>query len=344
MSGLPNMATAATAEIVQLGRLRAQRGGDALCMYQPARHDDTTFAQQANATPASRILLDADLRSVARQQLDAGLQKQTDRHFRFMVAASCILHAVAVLWVVWREPNSALGSGGQELESISIEIISASALESLAARPSQTSGGAAASTDQSQGPPLPVEEVETLALTKSAAEQTEQPPEAMLKPDPSAVSAEVTAAEIVKPEPKFNEAERQKELGDTNPNPGPDAAQTLTQPAIFAGGASSRAANEAIATDGSAGASSGQLSRYAIDVRLAIGRTKPPHHGGKGTVQIAFGLTETGAVRFAEVLRSSGSAKLDETAVRAIHHVNFPTPPSSMTNKERTYVVPFDFK
>jgi TonB family protein len=49
-------------------------------------------------------------------------------------------------------------------------------------------------------------------------------------------------------------------------------------------------------------------------------------------------------IESADVLQSSGSADLDQTALAAVRATSFPVPPEGSTDRQRSYTVPFDFK
>jgi TonB family protein len=59
---------------------------------------------------------------------------------------------------------------------------------------------------------------------------------------------------------------------------------------------------------------------------------------------VRFGLSDTGTLRFVELHSSSGFDELDRAAARSIAEARFPVPPIGMTDAQRTYVVPFDFR
>jgi periplasmic protein TonB len=294
-----------------------------------------------------------EIASVIQTKSDAAADRPTNliaptnvwlSRFGVAVAASCILHGAAFAWILWPAVDTTLGAGGYQLESVSVEIISAAALESLSARPVPDSGGAIATVEQATGARAAADQTEISEQKRTSEPKQDVLQEAIVKIEPLPVPADVVAAEVVTPEPKPKEVEQTLAADEPRPEPKPDTPQRQAQAAVTAGGDASRAAAESIAADGSAGASAGQLTRYAIDVRLAIGRAKPRHNGGRGKVLVSFGLTESGGVRFVDIAGTSGSASLDSAAMRAIHLTPFPTPPMGMTDVQRTYVVPFEFK
>ena len=126
-------------------------------------------------------------------------------------------------------------------------------------------------------------------------------------------------------------------------NPG-DVAEASTAPAAIVGGVAVSGAGQDDASARSAAAIGPTAARYALTVREAIGRARPRHMGVKGHVEVAFGLSALGLVRFAEVTRTSGIGRLDEAALKAVHTASFPTPPVGLTETHLSFVVPFNFR
>ena len=338
----------AKTEVVHLDDVRASRTGDRVGRRRSSREQGLDGDLETAAVTAAHCQLIAAKLADAGEP-DAARKTRSARSFRLTVAASLLLHAAVFGILVWNELVMTPGAGGRELEAVSVEIISAAALESLSSRPSPASGGATANIDQTPGQFAPAEQVEVVGQMAAVQPDTqERPPEALVKAEPSPAPAEVATAEIVtadlKPIEPPKDRERPEKPKEAVIEPGSDSIQTPAQLAMVSGGSASRSASESESVDGSAGAGAGQLTRYAVDVRLAIGRSRPRHDGGRGQVQIGFGLDETGIIRFAEVAKSSGSDRLDNVALRAIRTVKFPTPPAGMTDAQRSYVVPFEFR
>lgn len=90
--------------------------------------------------------------------------------------------------------------------------------------------------------------------------------------------------------------------------------------------------------------SPGELEAFAQDVRLAIGRTPTNASGHHGQVVVSFGISKGGSVRFATITRSSGFETLDTAALDTIKRTSFPKSPDAMTDEQRTFTLPFDFR
>ena len=259
------------------------------------------------------------------------------------VVSTC-LHMALLSFLFGAAPQATAGSAGQELDAIGIELVPASALEAMATDHASTAGGATAPVEVSPGTPAPVEPAAVAPQVMApSTEPYKERPEALVKPDPSSTAdAEIAAAETIQDEPKPSE-EKPVVVTETNDHPGQDAKQRAPQEAIVSGGEAARGISER-ATDGTAGASAGDLARFAMEVRLALGRSRPRHDGESGRVQVSFGLTETGDLRFIDVVKSSGRDRLDDAVVSAVRGTKFPNPPIGASDAQRTYVVPFDFK
>ena len=116
------------------------------------------------------------------------------------------------------------------------------------------------------------------------------------------------------------------------------------QDALMIGQAASRAAEASLATSAAAQATQGQVARYAMLVRAALGSARPAHTGGRGRVIVRFTINEAGSVSYASVTTSSGNAELDEGALSSVRNNAFPPPPPALSEGQRQFLVPFDFK
>jgi protein TonB len=228
-------------------------------------------------------------------------------------AVSFAVHASALasLWIgLWTiEPN---GGGGQHLEAISVSFVPSQVLEAPERKAPALTGG-------SINNPAP-------------AEGTPEPPKQIAQPQSPEVEQQSTQVEP--PPPKQDDDALRIER---KPQKQEIAAQA-------AGGATARTLTEFANTAAAAGASPGEVSRYAAAVRTALARSRPNGLRQKGVLTITFGIGENGEVRFARLSESSGHASLDDATIAAVRHTIFPRPPTTMTADQLTYVVPFRFK
>ncbi|MGE3914240.1 MAG: TonB family protein [Hyphomicrobiaceae bacterium] len=281
---------------------------------------------------------------------------------------SLILHATLLIWLIHHPPIDGIGAGGQDLEAVSVEVISAAALESMSARASVAASGSAGPVADSAGidAPSQAETVAAHAAEPEPTERTEQPPppppDIVAKPDPAPEAEVALVVTETPPRPRETPPEVHPEEQPPDPSPKPRkeevvekpperaqpelhaAVESEAQPAIVSGGAMARASAESVDAEAAAGASPGELAKYAREIRLALGRARPRHGGGRVRVVIAFTLEVDGRLAAARVLASSGNSGADAAALSAVHATAFPAPPSNSTEVQRSYVVPFEFK
>ncbi|MGE4131913.1 MAG: energy transducer TonB [Bdellovibrionales bacterium] len=91
-------------------------------------------------------------------------------------------------------------------------------------------------------------------------------------------------------------------------------------------------------------ASKAEIEAYAREVVLALAHSKPRRSSGQGRVLIQFVLSEAGELLSAEIKKSSGSTRLDRIALKSVQSAQFPKPPQGMTEKQRSYLIPYEFR
>ena len=328
-------------KVVTLNVARGQRNGELSRLSRPVSEvEPGGGGRLAHSTTTSDSSIVADLalppprgRSTATAQ------------FPLSILASLLLHGALVGYFCWCEPELTTGAGGRELDAISVEILLSSALESPATTRAANAAGLAHPVEALPGLMGPVEQMEIAAVAPALKQEAEQP-EALRKPDEQlAPNPDLAAAEIVNPKLKtLPEPELPLVLPVPKPEDRKDMERTAAQPAFTTGGPVSRAQRESDDSEGTAGASQGQLTRFAIEVRIALGKSRPRHSGGQGRAEVAFVLTDAGQVRHAEISSSSGKSDLDRAALDAVQRTVFPRPPVSTTEAQRSYTVGFDFK
>jgi periplasmic protein TonB len=249
----------------------------------------------------------------------------SDRVDRWVWAAALSLALIAhatVFYALAREPTDFMaGGGGQQIDAISVTIISSNVLESRELEQTQPApAAAAASVDSTDGAPE-----STAAAAAEQREEKKEPPEE-LKEKPK--EEPVREAEAIIEVPR--EAEQQKKQESAAPAAGGDAARSDT-------------ASDAKAS-APAAASPGAVREYSRYVAQALSKTKPKGTGGLGTVRVKFVIAGDGGLAAVEVAKSSGSPKLDDIALGAVQRTKFLTPPAGMTTVQLTYEVPYHFR
>ena len=93
-----------------------------------------------------------------------------------------------------------------------------------------------------------------------------------------------------------------------------------------------------------ASASKKAMSIFARKITVALARARPRRISGTGTVVIAFTLKSSGGLQSLSVRKSSGNAKIDRAAIRAVRRARFPKPPRGATRAQRSFLVPYYFR
>ncbi len=91
-------------------------------------------------------------------------------------------------------------------------------------------------------------------------------------------------------------------------------------------------------------ASKRAMKAFARKIARALARSRPRRVAGSGTVVIAFTLSERGGITALRVKTSSGNARVDRAARRAVRRTRFPKPPQGASRKQRSFVVPYYFR
>ncbi len=169
-------------------------------------------------------------------------------------------------------------------------------------------------------------------LTRST--EREDPPQSR---EPNEVIA-VEAQKLKQPKkPSKTAAKTEQETQRSSKRTATNAAQSSS--------ASSRASESAAARPKKVvPASKGALRVFARRIARALARSRPRGIPGSGTVVIAFTLSPSGALTSVRVRKSSGSARLDRAAKRAVRRTKFPRPPKGATRAQRSFVIPYHFR
>lgn len=275
--------------------------------------------------------------------------------WRLSLLAAFVAH-VAVIFLLVRAPAQVLvGGEGQQLEAISVEMISSAALES---RTAQQPGEAAASKAVAaiDGSGQPADSATAAAdqqrrdheRTDTAAAQMPDIviPEWTERPEPSPPEPpDIVIARDRSEVPEAAEdgqATRKPAVAETKSE---SAAAEATQ-AANVGAASARGnADVDLIASSAAAASPGAAVEYARSIVSTLARNKPKATAGtRGTVKIGFAIATTGEVREARIARSSGLAALDGAALEAVRTTRFPAPPRGLSAAQLTYEIPYIFR
>ncbi len=245
-----------------------------------------------------------------------------------------------------------IGSGGESLEAINVEIVNASALESIEVSPAAQASGAAQAVSMRPGAEAPVDQAEMQQQSESNKALPSATEEALLKSDgQDDPNPELRTADNVSSRENAVIADRETQADperspqkEVERDEGKAQVRQNAQDALMAGQAASRAAEASIAASAAAQATEGQMARYAMLVRAALGAARPTHTGRRGRTIVRFLVNEAGSVSYASVTTSSGYVELDEAALSSVRKSSFPPPPPELSEGQRQFLVPFDFK
>lgn len=248
---------------------------------------------------------------------------------------------LASLWL--SADRTMVGAGGSELATVSIEVVSVLAgIES--AEPHDAPEVDVASVPPSAGFTQPELTASEAAPRTARLSETIDPPDADL---PTHTIADLATPDRRPPEkalqqpdqpPSPAKAERPREEDGRGTSVANQTAQVSTMGSNLAA-----APVSSTPPPRPSGASARELARFAMQVRVALGRYRPAHAGIRGRVVISFRLGSDGGLEDASVIRSSGIPKLDRDALAAVRRATFPRPPAGLTAAQRHYSVPFDF-
>ncbi len=272
------------------------------------------------------------------------------------LAAAVTLHAGLLLTML--VPDHRIGAGGSDLEAIGVEIVTVA--PALEARRSARGRGAAGlrMVHEHDGDPEPLPD-ETATRDSRRVEQPRvadaAPPPADLavpdwneptKPlDAQAVEPIIARAQSTGAEPDAT-APLRPSLTD-QPAAASDSIPGVQIIPREQGGAAARGretfdvANAAVM----AAARAGRRDEYGAAVFEAIRTNAPPRIAGlTGIVKLEFSILPAGQVGTIRVVRSSGSERLDETAMATLRSTRFPVPPAGLDATHLIYDIPFTFE
>jgi TonB family protein len=283
-----------------------------------ASPNDVHAENSKSSEDNSAILVAADLSSIPPATYGS-------RFFAVGLGLSLFLHVGVLAYLQW-DTNDEIGPGGIQLQAINVDLIPLSEWRSGAPNVTPDLGQDAIDQDKKD---------QAEAARRDVPETP--PPEGYIKPAEGA--SELAAAEIIKPDPLLE----RKEESD---NDKPDKPEELDTSNDARGRAKQTqdAADAQVKGGSSVAATPGQISRYALAIQQTLNRNPPRHLGTRGRAVVKFGLTETGNVRFAEIERSSGSKLIDDAVLAAIWKISFPAPPGGMSERQRSYTAPIEFR
>lgn len=256
-----------------------------------------------------------DLTAIARP-----IPRAASRYLQAAAFATAVVAHAAVLLALAHDSAEMAGANGQQLDAISITLVSANALE--ARETEHTTERVPTASDT-----VDVDDGAHEDARASATKETEKTQKQEQKADEEAVPAAQAMLEAV-PQPQPKQEERKERAAPT------------TQGGIAARSEATAPSHASAA----AAASPGAVREFGRYVTLALSRAKPRRSGGYGSVWVKFVIAPSGKLASLEVAKSSGSQALDQKALEAVQLASFPLPPSGMSVTQLTYEIPYHFR
>jgi protein TonB len=308
------------------------------------------------AEESVRLITSESIGDVALDLLPA----QRRRRIAFKVSAflSVLLHAGSLYaFISWHNPTD-IGAVSAVSEAISVEIATTKTLEALQQKQIPEPAPAPEATAPVEG------KTEAAEVKVAKPEETPPPePEVIVPPEPfrlPGLSQDLVPAKQAEL-PVKTEAPSLPELGPAEelarppntvtvehiapPKPPKPPEKKKAPERAPKGGTTSRVQAGKGTGGERATASTGALLNYAAHVRARVAANKPSGGGLRGTAMVLFGLSKSGGLVFASVVRSSGNSTLDGLAVAAVRQsAPFPRPPDGATAAQLRFSIPFYFQ
>jgi protein TonB len=192
----------------------------------------------------------------------------------------------------------------------------------------------APSKTPSDQPPAPQIQAESEARVRQDQESKEKPPEEQTE-EMATRHSEVTLPQKTPDPPKEQEKARQ-EAQDATHAAAPQGADVMAAlPASPSAGVKQETPSIAVAT-----------WERALKIRLDSKKSYPPGaRGAKGSAEVMFRIDRNGHVVDSRIVRSSGSAILDQDALATLKRADpFPVPPDGVTDDDLAITAPIRYK
>lgn len=323
----------------------------------PALADRTAAAMPAAAetVAAPAPAGDARLHDLAMPPVELAAPIPDRAAWRASVAAALAAHLAVLVVVAGPAPERTVGGGGADLEAISVDVVSALALDAR---------DAAIPTLASAAPMAAIAEVDGADEAKAAAVASpdlnaERQPNEKAKTERADIAIPDAVIEPAPPEPNVPgiviapTTSVQTAEGPERPvpiEPKPEVAARSSAPAEASqeqaiGGVAARGfAAPAAPASAAALASPGDLAAYERRLQQAIAKVPPRLSrtlDNRGDVTIRFAIAAGGTLAYARIEKSSGKPHLDEAALTSVRRAQLPSPPPG---QHPYYLMPFKFR
>ena len=337
----------------------------------PARIED---AEPADSTTVTRLLGSAD------PAFAPGVAAHDTARFTTSGFIASVAHLLVLVAIILMPPGE-FGGRGASTDSISVSIVSASAIESrervattaaggasdLVARPGESQTETTAAPKKHEKAPAPNREDTPPDVQKDVATTPTAPEEAAPETVPDAIAAPTIATAppppepvsepkvaMVEPPPEPPPPEKREEKPEKKPEeakPKEEATKPAAEAMVAGGAPSTGAAQDLPPSAASAAARRGDANAYGLEVQAALmavdkrqARERLAASRVKGTVVLRLVIAGDGALERAEVQKSSGHRLLDEAAVQLVRTTAFPRPPEGLSPDQRAYTAPIVFR
>jgi TonB family protein len=223
-------------------------------------------------------------------------------------------------WVAREPPETMAGGYGRLLDAVSISMVDSKAFE---ARPDVNVPPALATHDA-------VDAKEGTVESKAGQQQSEQKEE---KAEPEKAPQELLPPEIVEVPSVVKPPQKQDK-----------ERKEASTPADLGGAAARGDALRAESQSAPAAASPGAAREYERYVIQALAKVKLKRGLGIGTVRVSLTISPSGEIAFLEIIKSSGNRMQDKEALAAIRSARFPRPPPGLTDEQRWFQFPVNFR
>ena len=224
-------------------------------------------------------------------------------------------------WVAREPPETTAGGYGRLLDAVNISMVDSKAFE---ARPDVNAPPALAAHDAVQAKEGTVE---------SKASPPQQPEQKEEKAEPEKAPPEPLPPEIVEAPSVVNPPQKQDK-----------ERKEASTPADLGGAAARGDALRAESQSAPAAASPGAVREYERYVIQALAKVKLKRGLGIGTVRVSLMISPDGEIAFLEIIKSSGNSRQDEEALAAVRRARFPRPPPALTDEQRWFQFPVNFR
>lgn len=285
----------------------------------------------AISQPVGEVLPDA-LRLAVSPRLTEGRGHVGRGRHGLALAIAALLHAGLIALLV-PGATDLVGDDGTTLEAITVSVVSSLPVAVAAsAAAAQTAAPSEMSTERELHA-----EPEQAEAAPSQPPPSEAPPVALSLPPEPEVTTDAPALPQKREETKVVEP-REDTTSPTEPTVAEAQPSSPAEPVAPSSPPPVAAAAEA------AEASAGVVDAYVRRVSRALAARPPRPAGLEGRLLVSFVIDADGRPQSIVIERPSGRPKLDAIVLAAVKALSFPPPSPAMSERQRTFKVPYTFR